>query len=135
MKIQPITSWQNGQEQEGTEFTLIAINDNLSTVATFYYTISTAEQSHFETVVVTPEIPAWDETLPNGDIVHHDAIPAVTTEVLVIDAPSMVLVSGNLTMSGQDYQDWDSSVSANEWAYNWAATVLKLVLIPNQTFA
>jgi hypothetical protein len=89
MKISPISSWQNGQEKQGTEFNLRIINDDLSTFAQFYYSIST-EQT--------------EETI------------------------SQVLVDGNLTLSGADYQTWDSSVSANEWAYNWAATQLKLTI-------
>jgi hypothetical protein len=90
MKISPISSWQNGQEKQGTEFDLRIINDNLSTSATFYYSISTEQ-----------------------------------TE----ESISQVLVDGNLTLSGADYQTWDSSVSANEWAYNWAAAQLKLTII------
>lgn len=35
---------------------------------------------------------------------------------------------GNLTMNGQEYQDWDSEPSANEFAYNWAASQLGLVI-------
>lgn len=134
MKIQPISSWQNGQELQGTEFDLIVINDNLSTSATFYYTISTAAVGHTETVIVTPEVPAYDEIV-DGETVHHDAVPAVTADVYVIDTPSTMLVNGNVTMDGADYQTWDTSVSANEWAYNWAATKLNLVIVPNQIFA
>lgn len=33
-----------------------------------------------------------------------------------------------LTITGTDYQDWDASPSANEWAYNWIATQLKLTI-------
>ena len=36
-------------------------------------------------------------------------------------------------MSGQDYLDWDAATDANEWAYTWAATQLKLVIIPDET--
>jgi len=155
MKIQPISSWQNGQELQGTEFSLIVVNDNLSTSAMFFYTISTEQISHMETVVVTPVIPAWDEIVTpevaaydevvDGVVVHHDAvpavivhhdeIPAVTTDILVIDSPSIILINANITMDGQDYQTWDSSVSANEWAYNWAINKLNLVLVSNQIFA
>jgi hypothetical protein len=39
-------------------------------------------------------------------------------------------VSGKLGISGQDYIDWDASPSANQWAYEWAAGQLNLVLIP-----
>ena len=43
MKIQAISSWQNGQEKLGTEFNLRIINDDLSTNASFYYSISTEQ--------------------------------------------------------------------------------------------
>lgn len=43
---------------------------------------------------------------------------------------SQTLIFGSLSISGQDYIDWDSSVSANDWIYNWAATQLNLTLIP-----
>ena len=89
MKISPISSWQNGQEKQGTEFDLRIINDNLSTSATFYYSISTEQ-----------------------------------TE----ESISQVLVDGNLTLDGADYQTWDSSVSANEWAITWALEKLNLTL-------
>ena len=134
-KIQPITSWQDGVEKEGVNFNLIVVNDNLSTQATFWYTISTEEINHTETIIVTPEIPAWDEPLPDGGFLHHDAIPAVTKEITVVDVPSVILVSGNINISGQDYQDWDADPSANSWAYNWAAIQLKLTLIPDQFIA
>jgi hypothetical protein len=89
MKISPISSWQNGQEKQGTEFILRIINDDLSTSASFYYSISTEQ-----------------------------------TEENV----SQVLVDGNLTLNGADYQAWDSSISANQWAYNWAANKLNLTI-------
>ena len=37
-----------------------------------------------------------------------------------------VLSSGNLSMSGQEYQDWDDS---NSGAYTWAAGKLGLTII------
>ena len=43
MKIQAISSWQNGQEKLGTEFTLRLVSDNLSTSASLYYTITTEQ--------------------------------------------------------------------------------------------
>ncbi len=135
MKIQPISSWVNGQEKQGTLFNLYVINDNLSTSATFYYSISTEEVNHTETRVLTPEVPAWDETLPDGEVIHHDAIPEVTTDVLVVDEPSIKLVDGNLTMDGEDYQTWDADPSANEAAYLWATNKLNLVPLPNQIIA
>lgn len=43
---------------------------------------------------------------------------------------SQTLISDYLYITGQDYIDWDSSVSANDWIYNWAAGQLNLTLIP-----
>jgi hypothetical protein len=44
--------------------------------------------------------------------------------------PSIIwLQDGNLTITGQDYQDWDADPSANEWIYNWAANQLNLTII------
>ena len=37
MKIQPITTWFNGEPQTATNFTLISINDNFTTSAVLYY--------------------------------------------------------------------------------------------------
>ena len=41
-----------------------------------------------------------------------------------------VLTFGNLTLQGEEYQTWDADPSANQWAYDWAAGQLNLVLIP-----
>tara|TARA_R110000868_G_scaffold146518_2_gene367342 strand:+ start:443 stop:727 length:285 start_codon:yes stop_codon:yes gene_type:complete len=37
MKIQPVTTWFNGEPQTATNFTLISINDNFTTSAVLYY--------------------------------------------------------------------------------------------------
>jgi hypothetical protein len=42
---------------------------------------------------------------------------------------SKMLVSGNLSLNGEDYEAWDSDPSANQWAYNWAAEQLNLTII------
>lgn len=53
---------------------------------------------------------------------------------LIVIAPdeemSQTLIKGELSIKGQDYINWDSSESANEWIYNWAAAQLNLTLIP-----
>jgi len=113
MKIQAISSWQNGQEKLGTIFNLYVVNDNLSTSATFYYSISSEEISHLETKTVIDPITGEE----------------VTTEVLVIDAYAEKLVDGNITMDGADYQTWDADPSANEAAYVWALAKLNLVAV------
>lgn len=110
MKIQPISSWQNGQEKQGTIFNLRIVSDNLSTSATFYYSISSEEISHIETKVVSQI---------NGE---------VTEEVKVVDSNAQILVEGNLNIDGADYQEWDADSSANAWAYTWAANKLNLII-------
>ena len=53
-------------------------------------------------------------------------------ELIVIspeEQSSQTLLSGELSINGQDYADWDSSVSANEWIYNWAANKLGLTIV------
>lgn len=125
-QIQPVSSWQNGEEKQATIFDLRIVNDNLSTSATFYYSLSSAEVYHMETRVVAPEIPAYDEVV-DGKTIHHDAVPEVTIQVKVVDEYSVMLVDGNLSIDGQDYQTWDSDPSANAFAYNYAMIKLKLV--------
>ena len=109
MKIQPISSWQNGQEKLGTQFNLRIINDNLLDSATFYYNICSEEVSHLEPKTVTTD---------EGE--------ELTENVLVIDSYAQQLVDGNLTMTPEEYLEWDNS---NEGAYVWAADKLNLVLI------
>lgn len=40
-----------------------------------------------------------------------------------------VLSNGNLSVSGQEYQDWGSGSDINEWIYDWAADQLGLTII------
>jgi hypothetical protein len=97
-KMQPVSSWQNGEEKEATVFVLTSTYDNLSTTANFQYQLNQ--------LIPTPPTP-----------------PTPTLQMY------NTLVTGALTMSGQDYLDWDAAIDANDWAYNWAATALKLVLV------
>jgi hypothetical protein len=103
MKIQPVITWQNGQSKEANNFDLSSSADNFLDAASFSYQL----QNVTETI-----IPAT-ETEPEQILIYTD-----------------ILVIGNLSITGQDYQDWDASPSANQWAYDWAAGKLNLVLIP-----
>lgn len=52
-------------------------------------------------------------------------------ELIVVSSEeqiSQTLITGQLAINGHDYIDWDSSVSANEWIYNWAADKLGLTI-------
>jgi len=97
--IEPISSWQNGEEKIATQFVLTSNYDNLSTNANFQYQLNQ----------ITPD-PASDSTPPKHPMYNQ-------------------LVTGSLTMSGQDYLDWDAAVDANDWAYTWAAAQLNLTII------
>lgn len=92
MKIQPVTIWANGLEQQADGFILNSSWDNLSTAATLTYNL----------VKLNPNV----------------------------DNEGTNLANGSLDLQGQDYQDWDTSINANQWAYDWAAAQLNLVLIP-----
>ena len=39
------------------------------------------------------------------------------------------LVSGQITMSGTDYETYSSSATSNDYAYQWGATQLNITLI------
>jgi hypothetical protein len=97
--IEPISSWQNGEEKQATLFQLNSSFDNLATTANFQYQLTE--------IISTTTPPTSDSTTYN------------------------TLVSGMLTMSGQDYLDWDAATDVNEWAYTWAATQLKLTITGN----
>jgi hypothetical protein len=90
--IEPISSWQNGEEKQATVFVLNSSFDNLSTIANFQYQL-------------------------NEVISTSTSMSSMNT-----------LITAGLTISGQDYLDWDAAVDANEWAYTWAAIQLKLVI-------
>ena len=92
MKIQPITTWFNGEPQTASNFTLISINDNFTSSAVLYYELQ--------------------KEIVDGDSVSYEN-----------------LITANLDINGQDYQDWSSTPDANTWIYNWAAAQLNLVLI------
>jgi hypothetical protein len=99
--IEPISSWQNGEEKEATVFVLTSSYDNLSTSANFNYQLNQ--------LIPTPPNPPMPPMTPMYN----------------------TLVTGSLSISGQDYLDWDAATDANEWAYNWAAGELKLTIIPD----
>jgi hypothetical protein len=101
MKIQPITSWQNGEEKQAINFELVSNWDNLKDSASFNYYLSTS----------APPDPLNPNLRPE------------------------TLVSGSLSIGGQDYIDWGKATDVNQWAYEWAASQLNLTLIPDETIA
>ena len=91
-KIQPITTWFNGEQQTASNFTLRSIADDFITSAVLYYELQ--------------------KEIVDGESVSYEN-----------------LITANLDISGQDYQDWSVEPDANTWIYNWAANQLNLVLI------
>jgi hypothetical protein len=92
MKIQPITTWFNGEPQTASNFTLRAIADDFTSSAVLYYELQ--------------------KEIVDGESVSYEN-----------------LITANLDINGQDYQDWSATPDANTWIYNWAAAKLNLTLI------
>lgn len=103
MKIQPVITWQNGEQKEANNFVLSSSWDNFFNAASFNYQLQNIVEAPSEN----------EEGYPTTVIISSDN-----------------LVVGSLYINGQDYQDWDASTNANQWAYEWAAAKLNLVLIP-----
>jgi hypothetical protein len=78
--ITPISIWDNGTNQSASILNAYCINDNLSTSATFYYSL--------------------------------------------LSDSLQQLAQGNLSMSGEVYDAWQT----NDYAYDWVATQLNLTI-------
>ena len=78
--ITPISIWDNGTNQNAEILNAYCINDNLSTSASFYYSL--------------------------------------------LSDSLQQLAQGNLSMSGDDYDAWQT----NDYAYDWVATQLNLII-------
>lgn len=114
MKIQPINVWQNGQVKEANNFSMKIVNDNLETACIFYYEMQNVQEVINQVDVIVNNVDGTTSTIVQDQV-------TTTLDVLAF---------GNLTLDGEEYQTWDADPSANEWAYNWAAAQLNLVLIP-----
>jgi|688.fasta_scaffold310502_2 hypothetical protein len=79
-QITPISIWDKGTVQEATILNAYCINDNLSTSASFYYSL--------------------------------------------LSDSLQQLAQGNLSMSGEVYDAWQT----NDYAYDWVATQLNLII-------
>jgi hypothetical protein len=51
-------------------------------------------------------------------------------QYFLFDADGVQLITGNITMIGQDYVEYTISANSNEYAYNWACTTLHLIQLP-----
>jgi len=71
-QIQPITIWQNGVNSQATQLSLIIINDNLSTSATFYYQLLSEDNMQLSQGNLTIDGTEYDDW-GNSDDINDDA--------------------------------------------------------------
>lgn len=67
-QIQPVTIWQNGVNSQATQLSLIIINDNLSTSATFYYQLLSEDNIQLSQGNLTIDGTEYDDWGNSGDI-------------------------------------------------------------------
>lgn len=103
--IQPISLWKNGSTRTANTFNLYVVNDDLKSSATFYYALLDKKE-----VEGIPAEPGAEGPTPP---------PVYTYETLA---------DGNLSISGDDYNGWNTESDINGAAYEWAATKLGLTL-------
>lgn len=71
-----------------------------------------------------------NDNLIDSAVIQYQLVEFIIDPIDPSNQFSQVLIIGELTIDGQDYIDWDSSVSANDWIYNWVAQQLNLTIIP-----
>ena len=112
--IVPVKVWFNGVEMEANRLNLYVINDNLKDTAVFYYSLLV------ETPIPTTTTTTSEDPTP---------VPPPPTPGPIMNNIVQV-AQGNITMSGQDYIDWNSveGGTINEAAFVWGAGKLNLEL-------
>lgn len=68
-------------------------------------------------------------TLFNLIIINDNLLNSATFYWQLLDADSVKLQDGNLTMVEPDYSVWGSSADINQAAYEWAASKLNITLV------
>ena len=68
-------------------------------------------------------------TLFNLIIINDNLLNSATFYWQLLDADSVKLQDGNLTMGEPDYDVWGSSADINLAAYQWAASKLNITLV------
>lgn len=70
-------------------------------------------------IAVTLDLISINDNLSNSCLFQY----------FLFDADGIQLITGNITMIGQDYIDYSSSSDSNAYAYTWACTTLNLTQI------
>jgi len=68
-------------------------------------------------------------TLFNLIIINDNLLNSATFYWQLLDADSIKLQDGNLTMDAADYAIWNSTQDVNQAAYQWAASKLNITLV------
>jgi len=68
-------------------------------------------------------------TIYNLVSINDNLTDSATFLYQLFSSDNMLLVDGNLTMSGADYTTYSSSPDSNSYAYSWGATQLNITLI------
>jgi uncharacterized protein YhfF len=96
--IEPVQIWSNGQSKQASVLDARIINDDLKSSCSFYYELKEA-----------------DTVTPSSEEGGQNSVVS-----------GISLAQGNVSMSGQDYDNWDDS---NDSAYQFIADHLNLTLI------
>jgi len=62
-------------------------------------------------------------------IINDNLLDSATFYWQLLDADSVKLQDGNLTMDAADYAIWSSTQDVNQAAYDWAASKLNITLV------
>ena len=68
-------------------------------------------------------------TLFNLQSISDNLLDSATFYWQLLDAESIKLQDGNLTMDAADYAIWSSTQDVNQSAYDWAASKLNITLV------
>jgi hypothetical protein len=68
-------------------------------------------------------------TIFNMLSINDNLVDSVTFYYQLFSATNQQLADGNLTMTGADYTTYSSSATSNDFAYQWGATQLNLILV------
>jgi hypothetical protein len=68
-------------------------------------------------------------TIYNLVSINDNLTDSATFLYQLFSSDNLLLVDGNLTMSGFDYQAYSTSPDSNSYAYQWGATQLNITLI------
>jgi hypothetical protein len=70
-----------------------------------------------------------EATQLNAYVINDNLVDSATFYYALLNADNISLTKGNLYMTGFDYEAYNTSPDANEYAYNWVATNLKITII------